>query len=383
MKALDNPPELPEVVYVALGVARGHLMRASVVQRLLQAHGYRFSIYTTNTDGRAFFELLTGHSPQLLTDGFGFNFDEEQNLLVKSSVLQFTRYALSLNAWLDIKQFSADGRRQVLINDIHPAPILHQRLLSVPRQTALVNVLSEHSFGAVEDMVAGWLPACMGRFVRRGIRGLFMDCTHVVINTLDPSKQFHSNGNVTYLPPIVEPAIAPSADVRQRLGVEAGQRLIVAYFNPFFRRRDLLDYMITAAACQEAFLYIVGESLTAMSDGNLPEFVRVVPCDSDFGGVVRAADVLVSAAGLAAAIQAHVYGVPHVTLVTGHPEQMRNAEFMDSKSMALLVRDPAELPAAVDDALRCQVQPHADLLAQTRSAWVRIVTEAAHTEGLG
>jgi hypothetical protein len=365
------------VAYVALGMARGHLMMAAVVRSFLLSQGFTMSVYTTSLDGKIFFEAVTSSTCHLLSDAYRFVFDDAHNMYMRKSVGKVARYALSGQILHDIAQVrGAFARAGVIVNDIHPTPIIMQRSSRRSRQAALVNVLSEHSLGAVEHIFAGWLPGIAGRLGKAAIRSIFSNCAHLIINTLEPTSFFYTRDNITFLPPIVQPVNRSTIQVREDLCIPTDRPLFVAYLNPLFRRRELLTQLVNLANHHNAFLYVVSESLVNFWQPMASDHVRVVPYDFEFGEKIHAADLLISGAGLAAPIQAYAYGVPLVVLVSAHPEHERNAATIANYDMGVPVKDLASLLPAAARAFEHKPQAHMDIIELTRLAWLTIIDQA-------
>lgn len=371
-----------QVAYVALGIARGHLMSAAVVRSLLLSHGYVVSVYTTSQNGKVFFEAITGFAPFLLSSNFGFTYDEGHNLQMRKSILQVMRYMLSKQLQRDIACIrDAVVDRMTLINDIHPAPMLLQRIYGRSPHVRLVNVLSEHSLGAVEQLCTSWLPGIAGKASKAKIGHIFTNCSHTIINTLDPAKFFFSEGNITFLPPIVEPAYISVSQVRERLGVADEQPLFVAYMNPLFRRRELLQQLVDLTSHFGAFLYVVSESLATLVPPKALKQICIVPYDFQFGEKIRAADLLISAAGIAAPVQAYAYGVPLIVLVTSQPEHQRNAQTIADAGMGMPIQNPEDLLEVATKTIEYERKPHMEIIERTRDCWLSVISSSVARRG--
>ncbi len=352
-------------------------MSAAVVQSLLQSQGYKVSVYTTSSDGKDFYETITSSEANLLSDTFKFVYDDSHNMHLGQSVLQVARYAFSKHLLQDMVRIRDEcTEASVIINDIHPVPILLQSRARRSSQTALVNVVSEHSLGAVEQIFSGFLPGALGRWGRSNIRRLFTDCTHTIINTLEPSSFFYTQNNITFLPPIVHPVNRSISQVRQDLGITSDRPLFVAYMNPLFRRYELLQHLVDLANHHNAFLYLVSESLAPFGKSIGLDHVQVVPYDFTFGEKIYAADLLITAAGLAAPIQAYAYGIPLVVLVSSHPEHQRNAATIAKCNLGVPIMDAVDLPTAASKILGRKPQAHPEIVELTRLEWLSIVDQA-------
>jgi hypothetical protein len=180
--------------------------------------------------------------------------------------------------------------------------------------------------------------------------------------------------NSYVLQPVVAPLTRDRASVRAALGLGGAAPLAAVYLNPHFRDRRLADALARALFARGVHLYGVAEGLA-----DAPGFRAYDPRLAD---VVAAADVLISAPGMAASTQARLFGTPMVALLTDQPEQRGNAAAWGTSPAAMvpleLARTPPEgladaLGRAIDRARTAPrvppgVEP-ADVVARIHARW--------------
>ncbi|MEQ9499845.1 MAG: hypothetical protein RIT81_23405 [Deltaproteobacteria bacterium] len=175
--------------------------------------------------------------------------------------------------------------------------------------------------------------APMGLFARlleRALRRAFARIEYAV--DADPEG--------TRLRPLVDPPRRSREAVRRALGVGPDERLVVAYLNPHFTDPGL------AAALESApgRLYAVGEGFAGR-----PGWVAY---DGDLADKLAAADVVVSAPGVATLTAVKASGVPYVALRSRQPEQRENLTRLGRDFEVVDVAAPDALPAAIERARR-------------------------------
>jgi len=306
--------DAPRIVWLAAADARGHLMRAHIGRSLLAERGITADIVTTNDDGRRFLAAL-GTPSEVLSPHYGVAFDTWQNMDRRKTEACILRYFLSPARGLaDLRRLDELARGAAyIVNDFHPL-----LLLSGARAARTVHVYGATLFEAIAHNFAGRAPdafdrrfaefACSLRdraFAR--IQHSLAAPSHGVARQVDGSL---------FLPPLVALPRRSRAEVRAALGVRDGAELAAVYLNPHFRDDALARAIETQLHARGYVVHAVGEGFATR-----PTFRA---CDGSFPDVVAAADLLISAPGMASCNQARTFGLPFVALATDQPEQRRN-----------------------------------------------------------
>ncbi len=361
-----------DVVQVVSSIARGHLMRSGVLRSILQGMGANVRTVTSTRAGAEFFACMTGVAPERVGRGWDMRYGDAHDLDVGGSIRSVAAYLAS--PWRapaeHIALLPLLLSSRLVVNDIDPGLMLLQALRRGGRGPRLVNVISEHTLGATMEALRGargGLPGgLLGSLVERQIR----DCDALVVNTIDAGKFFRRQGNVLDLPPVVRATASRSSFDEPGHG-----RLIVAYLNPRFRSRALVEALVAAALAHGASLHLVSEHASASCMDLASPAVRIVPWDAGLGDLVPAADAVVTGAGLALPFQCYVAGTPLVAIVSDHPEHRRNAEAAVRLGMTFLARGHAEIAPALSRALDARPEPHPGLDALARNAWRDLLSE--------
>jgi hypothetical protein len=301
------------VVYLALAIGRGHLMRAAILRELLAPHGVTLDLVTTTEAGRQFLATL-GCPSRVLPGGFSLVYDGLQNLDQAGTAAQLAAYLGSpgraLRDWRMLQRLARGA--SLLVNDsLHPA------LLVGPRgRVPVVAVHGEDLWQATEHHFDGQAPPGLARCVSAGLRRLERRARVRLVHTLEALGEgsLPSGRGELLLPPILAaPRRAPD---EVRAGFRRGERLAVVYLNPNFREAGLADTLERELGAAGYRLHAVGEGYAGRPGwlGRDPELV-----DS-----VAAADLLVAAPGMGTLAQARLFGLPLVALLTDQPEQRRN-----------------------------------------------------------
>jgi hypothetical protein len=121
---------------------------------------------------------------------------------------------------------------------------------------------------------------------------------------------------VIRLPPLFALPRRDPAEVRAALGVPAGGKLATIYLNPYFHDAALAAALERTLAARGFAVHAVGEGFAARRGWHARDPLLVE--------AVAAADLFVSAAGMASLGQARTFGVPFLALATAQPEQRTN-----------------------------------------------------------
>ncbi len=336
---------MSRILWIAVADARGHLMRAHRVRRLL-APAVEVDIVTTSDAGVAFLAAL-GTPASRLGRGYALAFDDRQHLDHGRTNARLLRY-LGLDAAGDVARLARwASAYDLIVNDaLHPAALIASWLfdaIDVP----IVHVYGSTLLGAVEGYGAGPLGAAVRAILGRAFARIEYAADGAV-----------GRGEGTYrLRPLVDPPREDRAAVRRHLGVQG--RLVVAYLNPHFA--DPRIARAIEAATRDDTLYAVSEGL-----GDRPGWVRY---DDALADKLAAADVVVSAPGVATMTAVKAAGVPMVALVSRQPEQAMNLERARAAGRSIQIVDvahPEAIAAAIADA---RSEPAAESIEAIRRDW--------------
>ncbi len=324
---------MTRVVWLAVSWARGHLMRAQIMRRLLAQRGISVDVVTTSREGVEFLDAFGVPATQL-GSAPRVRYDAGQNirgLSTRAGILRYLAFPGGCLADLRALERLARGAALVVNDSFHPA-LLAAPLVGSPLAGRIVNVYGQHLRRAVEEMCFGFFGeafACaLGRTLARVEHGL--------ATGISPDGALR-------LPAILEAPSRSAGVVREMLGA-AHRPLAVVYLNPHFRSRGLADVLDrTLRGCGFA-VHAVGEGFAGR-----PGWLARDPRLAD---AVAAADLFVSAPGLGAIAQARTFGTPLLALVTDQPEQRRNVELLPAGSEAVLLEAPVLEDRLRDCALR-------------------------------
>lgn len=318
-------------MWLAVADGRGHLMRAQLMRQLLGEHGIDVELVTTSDAGARFVGAF-GAPCEVLSHDFGVRFDSRQNLQAARTGAGFAAYLALPSRCARDRRWLADRTRgaALVVNDsFHPA-LLVEALRRGPMCDRLVQVQGATLRDAVESQLGGLHAAA----VRAALARSFARIEHGLGEAPAPP-------GTTRLPPLLAMPRRDREQVHAALGVPRGGRLAVLYTNPYFRDPAL-------AAALEAPLLAAGYTVHAVGEGfaGRPGWVAR---DRDLIDAVAAADLFVSAPGMAALGQVRTFGVPFVALATAQPEQRKNLALLDGAHR--VVELGPDLPARLTGAI--------------------------------
>ena len=310
---LDDVPRparaRPRVLWLAVSDGRGHLMRAQLMRQLLGRVGVDVDIVTTADDGAAFVASF-GAPCAVLSRDFGIHFDGQQNLRKVRTAAGMFAYVLAPGRcradlrWLERRAKDA----ALVVNDsFHPALLVA---------------------GLGDGALRGRLVQVYGETLRRAVQGFWGErgpYADAVARALGRSRACiehtfadgpSADPGVIRLPPLFALPRRDRAAVRAALGVPSGGRLATVYLNPYFRDPALADALERSLAAAGFTVHAVGEGFAPR-----PGWIARDPALVE---AVAAADLFVSAAGMASLGQARTFGVPFLAIATAQPEQRAN-----------------------------------------------------------
>ena len=376
------------IVWLAVADARGHLMRAHLVRRLLARYGARVDVITTSEEGRAFLQAL-GTPSEVLSSHFGVAYDVRQNMVRPRTEACILRYLFTPSRGAaDLARLSDFARgASYVVNDFHPL-----LLVSGSRPAGgghafpcpVVHVYGENIWRAIEGHFEGRGPALAHKGFGALVRAL-RDRAHARIeHTLaaplsgerDPLRRTHR------LLPIVAPPRRSAAEVRAARGLLPGARLAAVYLNPHFADPAVAEAIEESLLAEGYAMHAVGEGYA-----HRPAWRAY---DPDFGSVAAAADLLVSAPGMGAVGMARLFGVPLLALLTDQPEQRQNTQNFASCPEGTFAGVELVAPGHLDGRLREAIRalgpepgsalarPSAvHLVSRVHESWARILLDIA------
>jgi hypothetical protein len=308
-------PARPRVLWLAVADGRGHLMRAQLMRQLLAPTGIDVEIVTTSDAGAAFISSF-GAPCAVVSRDFGIHFDGQQNLRKARTALGLTTYLVGPGRcradlrWLERR---ARGAALVVNDSFHPALLVAGLGAGASARSLrgrLVQVYGETLRRAVQGFWGerGWYADAVARALGRS--------RACIEHTFAAGDGAAAAPGVIRLPPLFAlPRRAP-AEVKRALGVPTGGRLATVYLNPYFTDPALADALERGLAAAGYTVHAVGEGFASRPGWRArdPELVEAV----------AAADLFVSAAGMASLGQARTFGVPFLALATAQPEQRAN-----------------------------------------------------------
>ncbi len=378
---------MKRILWIAVADARGHLMRAHRARRLL-APAVEVDVVTTSDAGVAFLAAL-GTPARRLGRGYALAFDAQQHLERGRTHGRLLRY-LARDAAGDVLRLRRWAEDYELIVDdaLHPATLIAS-LCFDPYAVPIVHVFGTTLLEAVVEIGGGRRdrlrsrtistrsPQTLGRSAPSDVRGGGTGVSAALALHSDRAASTRSRpgheglgGEVpsgllarlleralrrafagieyavdadpdgTRLRPLVDPPRRSREAVRRELGVRDHERLVVAYLNPHFSDPRLAVALESAPGR----LYAVGEGFAGRAGW--------VAYDGDLADKLAAADVVVSAPGVATLTAVKASGVPYVALRSRQPEQRNNLARLGRDFEVVDVTTPELLPAAIERARR-------------------------------
>lgn len=312
-------------VWLAAADARGHVMRAHVMKRVMRRRGVDVEIVTTSEEGRAFLAAL-GTEASVLSPHYGIAFDERQNMARRTTERSLFRYLVtpSRAAADKVRLDELCEGADLLVNDFHPLPLLFAKSPGCP----VVHVHGENLWKAIEDNFqgrgTGVVDMGYGAFVRRMRARAAARLEHSL--TSPRAGAYDAEARSYRLLPVLEAPARSRAAVRAELGLSSWARVAAVYCNPHFRDASLAEAIEKALAASGFAMVAVGEGYA-----HRPGWKAY---DPRFADVLAASDLVVSAPGMGVAGYAKLLGLPFVAIVTDQPEQTNNLRSFDYGEVA-------------------------------------------------
>ncbi len=359
------------MVYVAVSEARGHLMRASQVCPMLRESGLRIAPMVFGARGRAFFQRASGMDAVQLSRGYANAYSPDHSQDVAGSTHNILHYTFSADGARDMLAISRRLRgARVLINDLSTSPPAVSMALPLGGPH-LVNVVSENNYYALVNIDKLCGHSLAGRVSKRLSDLWFYAAERTFVNTLDTRRWFTRADGLYFLPPFTQrPQDAQPSPCRYDGPGRRAKRLFVAYFNPEYRDPTFVGHLLEAARRADAYLYLVSEHAHLAHADLQSDRVQLVATDFGLASLIQRADLFITAAGLAAPLQAYIAGTPLLVVVNrAHIEHSRNADTITSAGIGHVVERFDDCVAGAEAALDRGQSPHPELPERTRQAW--------------
>ncbi len=366
------------MLWLAVADGRGHLMRAQLMRQLLADHGVDVDVVTTARAGAAFVASF-GAPCAVLSRDFGIHFDGRQHLRRARTAAGLVGYLAAPGRcradlrWLERR---AAGAALVVNDSFHPA-LLVAGLGDGPLRGRLVHVHGTTLRRAVQGF---W--GERGPYARAVARALAR--AHACVeHAFDAGLADDATPGAIRLPPVIAAPARGPAQVRAALGVPPGGRLATVYLNPYFTDGALAAALETTLRGRGFTVHAVGEGLAARPGWRARDPALVE--------AVAAADVFVSAAGMASLGQARTFGVPMIALATAQPEQRANLAALTAgapRATAAVVAVGGDGPDALAGRLAAALagldldRPRLDprlAVRRVQARWVETFLHLAHT----
>ncbi|MFL5322344.1 MAG: glycosyltransferase family protein [Myxococcaceae bacterium] len=297
------------ILYLAIADGRGHLMRATILRKLLIQHGIRVDIVTTSGEGVRFVEQM-GHPCELLSTALELEFDDRHCLDVRRTRARMIRYLLPSRLGRDLRRLEkmAEGADLVVNDSMHLALLFAAAWR--PRMH-VVQVVGENIFRTSTEKVNAEGSAALRNMGAGLVSSAFKRSFARIFHSLEPGP---STDRTFRLPPVIR---SPERTIQQ-VRTEHGDRIAAVYLNPHYSNVAIADAIERAVAQRGLRLYGVSEAFA-----NRPGWRAA---DPHFVDVVSASEVLISGAGMGALEQSRVFGVPLIALLGDQPEQTENVK---------------------------------------------------------
>ncbi|MEB1060051.1 hypothetical protein VDP29_17170 [Xanthomonas campestris pv. campestris] len=297
----------PRLLYLATADARGHLMRAQLLTHALQAQGAAVEVITTSAAGARFLHTFDIQA-SVLSPHYAVQFDARQNMRAAATDANVAAYLLHPARLLrDVLQLQRRLREvDLVLNDsFHPA-LLVMGMLPVWRHK-IVHIYGGSLRAALQGNFEGRLPRVLAALFSGAI-GWQIDRAAAQLEHDFAQSQPQASGRRVRLPTpvaIASPSATPTAP------------MAAVYLNPHFRDPAL-------AQALELGLRRAGMGSLCVGEGyaQRPGWQADHPQWIDHAAT---STLLISAPGMAALSIALVYRRPILLIVTGQPEQQRNA----------------------------------------------------------
>lgn len=303
------------ILYLATADARGHLMRGQLLAHYLQAQGDEVDVLTTSEAGVDFLANF-GITSTIFTLFYYVEFDQHQNMRALATDWRVIRYFFfpwhMLKDIYRLKQKLKQTPYDLIINDsLHPALIAApffgvKNIVHIHGET-LRQALNENFKNRLPPFLAKAFGHSVNYFLGKGRAQLIHSQDIELPETIGPNWR------------LPNPVQAPNQEAEvtwQHYGFDKQKPLALIYLNPHFQDIafiERLEQLFNQAGWQ--FMGI-SESYTER-----PHWHKYT---DDFANLTFAADLLVSAGGMAALRLAKLNKCPLLALSTAQPEQQNN-----------------------------------------------------------
>lgn len=307
------------ILYLATADARGHLMRCQLLSHQLQSAGHQVTVLTTSQAGIDFLAHFKIKAT-IFTTFYYVEFDSQQNMKALATDWRIIRYFfLPWHMLTDIIRLKKQQKKQrfdLIINDsLHPA------LISAPffGIRNIVHIHGETLLKALhnnfKDRLPNWLANGFGKAVSYFLSKAKTQLLHN--QHISHPKKLKQGW---LLPNPVQIPNRNATDTYRCYGFNITKPLALIYLNPHFQDDIFIEKL-------EQLLFNSNWQFVGISEyySYRPHWQ---PYSNDFANLTYTADLLISAAGMAALRLAKVNSCPLLTLATAQPEQQYNLQHL-------------------------------------------------------
>jgi hypothetical protein len=287
---------MPRLAYLAVADARGPLMRANLLSRLLHEDGVQVDVLTTSEAGQRFLAAMGTPSRTFIRPGPD----------LRRLAVYVTRPVRAFDELAALDRL-AEGAKLVVNDGLHPALLAASAL---GRPFRVLQVAGENRWANAArlfDDRSGPVREAYQASLARAREGAF-GC---IIETLGEPTISPGARNWQLPPVVAEPKRAPR-QMRKRLGAP----LAVVYLSSHYRDPRIAANVEAAVARRGLAMFGVSEAFAGRCGW--------VAHEPELADAIAAADVFIAGAGMASLEQAHAYGTPFVALLGSQPEPAKN-----------------------------------------------------------
>lgn len=371
------------ILYLATADARGHLMRGQLLAHYLQARGDEVEVLTTSRAGVDFLASF-GITSTIFTRFYYVEFDQHQNMRALATDWRVIRYFFypwhMLSDIWRLKQKLKHTPYDLIINDsLHPA------LIAAPffGIKNIVHIHGETLRQALNENFKNRLPSFLAKAFGNSVN-YFLDKAKA---QLIHSQDIELPETISEGWRLPNPVQAPNRAVEEtwlHYGFNQQKPLALIYLNPHFQDEAFVARL-------EQLFYQAGWQFMGISESyaQRPNWHKYT---DDFANLTFAADLLVTAGGMAALRLAKLNGCPLLALSTAQPEQQNNLMRFkhDAPYFALLTNSDPHWQQAVEfiDTLKNNPPSKPSLTevqAKTENnihAWLQIFKQLSHSDSV-
>lgn len=303
------------ILYLAVAEGRGHLMRAQLLSHQLQAQGHQVEIITTAPAGVEFLKTF-GIQATVFSDYQYMAFDKNQNMQAVATDLKTICYFfLPWNMLKDIFRLKRKIKQtpyDLIINDSLQPALISAPFFGVKN---IVHIHGETLHTALYENFKGRLPNFLANGFGKSVNYFLSRAKTQLLHSQDieyPEKV--KNG--WRLPNPIQAPDRTADNTWKQYHFQPNKPLALIYLNPHFQDNALIERL-------EKLFNEAGWQFMGISEqyADRPHWHKYT---NDFANLTYAADLLVSAGGMAALRLAKLNQCPLLALDTAQPEQQHN-----------------------------------------------------------